>query len=112
MCLRHEKHRGADHFRALHEYPLLALLQGSSSAEAMLLCTVTLSLLLLAVPGVMCDDKDSCSASPGIPGTPGTHGQPGRDGRDGVKGDPGPPGTGLEITYRAEGHYSVSGMSV
>lgn len=58
----------------------------------MLLCTVTLSLLLLATPGVISDDKDSCSASPGIPGTPGTHGQPGRDGRDGVKGDPGPPG--------------------
>lgn len=58
----------------------------------MLLDPVTLTLILLAAPGIVCDVKDTCLVSPGIPGTPGSHGLPGRDGRDGVKGDPGPPG--------------------
>lgn len=62
----------------------------------MLLCSLALSLILLAVSGIECDVKEVCAASPGIPGAPGSHGLPGRDGRDGVKGDPGPPGTGWE----------------
>ncbi|MBZ3880525.1 Pulmonary surfactant-associated protein A [Sciurus carolinensis] len=58
----------------------------------MLLCSLALTLILMAVSGVMSNGTEVCVASPGIPGTPGSHGLPGRDGRDGVKGDPGPPG--------------------
>ncbi|XP_046306511.1 pulmonary surfactant-associated protein A-like isoform X3 [Marmota monax] len=58
----------------------------------MLLCTLALTLTLMAVSGIMSNGTEVCVGSPGIPGTPGSHGLPGRDGRDGVKGDPGPPG--------------------
>ncbi|XP_047407961.1 pulmonary surfactant-associated protein A-like isoform X1 [Sciurus carolinensis] len=58
----------------------------------MLLRSLALTLILMAVSGVMSNGTEVCVASPGIPGTPGSHGLPGRDGRDGVKGDPGPPG--------------------
>lgn len=62
----------------------------------MLLCSLTLTLILLAVSGTKCDVKEFCAACSGVPGIPGSPGLPGRDGRDGVKGDPGPPGTGWE----------------
>ncbi|XP_070473076.1 pulmonary surfactant-associated protein A isoform X1 [Equus przewalskii] len=65
---------------------------GAAGAGAMLLCSLTLTLILLAVSGTKCDVKEFCAACSGVPGIPGSPGLPGRDGRDGVKGDPGPPG--------------------
>ncbi|VTJ67391.1 Hypothetical predicted protein [Marmota monax] len=64
----------------------------AAGTAAMLLCTLALTLTLMAVSGIMSNGTEVCVGSPGIPGTPGSHGLPGRDGRDGVKGDPGPPG--------------------
>lgn len=70
---------------------------GAAGAGAMLLCSLTLTLLWMVASGLECDMKEACLGSPGIPGTPGSHGLPGRDGRDGIKGDPGPPGTEWEL---------------
>ena len=70
---------------------------GAAGAGAMLLCSLTLTLLWMVASGLECDVKEVCLGSPGIPGTPGSHGLPGRDGRDGIKGDPGPPGTEWEL---------------
>ena len=69
---------------------------GAAGTGAMLLCSLTLTLLWMVASGLECDTKEVCLGSPGIPGTPGSHGLPGRDGRDGIKGDPGPPGTEWE----------------
>ncbi|XP_005407925.1 PREDICTED: pulmonary surfactant-associated protein A [Chinchilla lanigera] len=65
----------------------------TAGAGAMPLCSLALTLVLMAVSGIMCNRTEFCIPGiPGTPGTPGSHGLPGRDGRDGVKGDPGPPG--------------------